>query len=607
MAIKLFEKYGPDRANAPTTGHPVGSIKNESVPGANDGTPLDQEWGNDYAGFDAALFAEAEITPSGLVDTAINSQRLQALIIAISANGAKIQTVADAKNNNLIKEGSLVILSDRGYGIFKAQSGETPDERRIIQSTVKPTLSFVLQDDPSNTIILRQWGLNGVDDTDILQDALDYANGRPVDVFGASNLNGTITGVTDVKLFNSAGSTITLSNALIFDNTNTNARFENIHFDATNVPNGVTNAWQVEVSGHAEFVHSDCKNAPRTNLSVARVDTVSGWGGDFSDAGRENFVDGGVNIGCGLILFGVKTSGKWYNPIAIDCWQMGVFINGTGTDICKNTVVYNPFVKNAQDNGIRCQPEDAAYLGVQDSGFVNPIVDGSQIDNIRINGTRCFCVGGRSTNSVGWSCKTDGGTDLLMEGIYSRGCQNGIGARVVVDLNGLIVKNCNVDATPVLQPIYVVQIDATKNVHNVSLEGNETQGGTQADLAVILMDKAKGLNISATGNTYKGVSTNNYREVWGTTEYCKSINNKVTKDGGNRSMINLSNCDHFAVMGFNGYDDAATSLWLIEANNGTTNSEVVNSAALNMASGVLVGGTDAAQVTDVGGNFITIG
>lgn len=79
MAIDIFDKYGPTRANAPTVDYPTGSIKNESVPGANDGTPLDQDWGNDYAGFDAALFAEAGITPDGNPDTAVASQRLEAI------------------------------------------------------------------------------------------------------------------------------------------------------------------------------------------------------------------------------------------------------------------------------------------------------------------------------------------------------------------------------------------------------------------------------------------------------------------------------------------------------------------------------------------------
>lgn len=78
MAIKIFEKFAP-RANPADGDYPYGSIKNESVPGAKDGTPLDAEWGNDYAGFDAELFAQAGVVPSGAPDKLGASQRVDAI------------------------------------------------------------------------------------------------------------------------------------------------------------------------------------------------------------------------------------------------------------------------------------------------------------------------------------------------------------------------------------------------------------------------------------------------------------------------------------------------------------------------------------------------
>lgn len=78
MAIKIYEKFAP-RANPADGDYPYGSIKNESVPGAKDGTPLDAVWANDYAGFDAALLADSETTPSGDPDTVGSSQRLEAI------------------------------------------------------------------------------------------------------------------------------------------------------------------------------------------------------------------------------------------------------------------------------------------------------------------------------------------------------------------------------------------------------------------------------------------------------------------------------------------------------------------------------------------------
>lgn len=78
MAIKIYEKFAP-RANPADGDYPYGSIKNESVPGAKDGTPLDAVWANDYAGFDAALLAQAGITPSGQPDKLGASQRVDAI------------------------------------------------------------------------------------------------------------------------------------------------------------------------------------------------------------------------------------------------------------------------------------------------------------------------------------------------------------------------------------------------------------------------------------------------------------------------------------------------------------------------------------------------
>jgi len=83
MATKIFNKYSP-RANAPDTDYPYGSIKNETVAGANDGTPLDQEWANDYEGYTQALLAQGNVVPSGDPDTVLVSDRMIALNNIIS-------------------------------------------------------------------------------------------------------------------------------------------------------------------------------------------------------------------------------------------------------------------------------------------------------------------------------------------------------------------------------------------------------------------------------------------------------------------------------------------------------------------------------------------
>lgn len=124
MAIKIYEKFAP-RANPASADYPYGSIKNESVLGAKDGTPLDAAWGNDYAGFDAALFAEAGITPSGQPDKLGASQRVDAMV---NMFGITFKTVADMKAATSLKDGQRVIWqgyysqSDGGgnWGIVKS-------------------------------------------------------------------------------------------------------------------------------------------------------------------------------------------------------------------------------------------------------------------------------------------------------------------------------------------------------------------------------------------------------------------------------------------------------------------------------------------------------
>ena len=78
MAIKIYEQFAPF-ANPADGDHPYGSFKNDSIPGAEDGTPLDAVWGNDLVGFTDALLAQAGIVPSGQPDTVGNSQRVDAI------------------------------------------------------------------------------------------------------------------------------------------------------------------------------------------------------------------------------------------------------------------------------------------------------------------------------------------------------------------------------------------------------------------------------------------------------------------------------------------------------------------------------------------------
>lgn len=91
--LKIYQRYAP-AAVAPTTAYPLGSIKNDSVPGADDGTPLEKDWGNNVEGFHQALMAEAALTASGTPDTVQVSQLLEAVkIVAASVVKTQMQNV----------------------------------------------------------------------------------------------------------------------------------------------------------------------------------------------------------------------------------------------------------------------------------------------------------------------------------------------------------------------------------------------------------------------------------------------------------------------------------------------------------------------------------
>ena len=73
MAIRPEDEYGT-RATPANADYPHGSAKNETTPGADDGTPYTADFRNDLWGFFQRLLEEAGITPNGDPDTVTDSQ-----------------------------------------------------------------------------------------------------------------------------------------------------------------------------------------------------------------------------------------------------------------------------------------------------------------------------------------------------------------------------------------------------------------------------------------------------------------------------------------------------------------------------------------------------
>lgn len=137
MAIKIYEEFAPF-ANVGDTNYPNGSIKDDSTPGAEDGTPLLAVWGNDYAGFDAALFADTGIVPSGDPDTVLSSQRLSAIkLIPINdlSQAYEFPTVAAYKAfTTAFPVGKVIKLLDRGAEFTVIAGTGTANTFNIIAS-----------------------------------------------------------------------------------------------------------------------------------------------------------------------------------------------------------------------------------------------------------------------------------------------------------------------------------------------------------------------------------------------------------------------------------------------------------------------------------------
>ena len=94
--LQIYNKYNPN-ANPANTDYPNGSGKDESVEGANDGTPLEMDWYNDELGFGESLLAQGRLTPSGNADTALVSDRLDGLRLA----ALRVQTACDYTGGDL--------------------------------------------------------------------------------------------------------------------------------------------------------------------------------------------------------------------------------------------------------------------------------------------------------------------------------------------------------------------------------------------------------------------------------------------------------------------------------------------------------------------------
>lgn len=127
MAINIKEAY-PANADSPSLDYTTGSFRNDSTPESEDGTPLEKGWANDFLGARDAILKQANITPSGDVETAEASDVLDALniiakqnasvqnMVVFDVSGVTNWTVPQELTDGLIKADVFVVGGGGGGG-----------------------------------------------------------------------------------------------------------------------------------------------------------------------------------------------------------------------------------------------------------------------------------------------------------------------------------------------------------------------------------------------------------------------------------------------------------------------------------------------------------
>lgn len=113
MALDLSVEY-PDNTAVPDANYPYGSARNNSAPKAKDGFGMEKAWINSQEGFFQKLLVEAGIEPSGLADTAVESDYFDALQATPVSLTRLVDGAASVTNgsNTLAMSPSAVGLSD---------------------------------------------------------------------------------------------------------------------------------------------------------------------------------------------------------------------------------------------------------------------------------------------------------------------------------------------------------------------------------------------------------------------------------------------------------------------------------------------------------------
>lgn len=172
MAISIAEEY-PGKTAGTNTNYPYGQARDVVSPGDGLGTPWKQGIVNDDQGFKQALLIEAGIVPSGVPDTAVASQYLQAIKALISDAQPVIRDrhfVRFQGNATIVKNSGGVLVSVLGVGYYEITlPSAAPDTNYMVFITGATgggeARSINLTNDPQTTTKFRIHCKYGGDNT----------------------------------------------------------------------------------------------------------------------------------------------------------------------------------------------------------------------------------------------------------------------------------------------------------------------------------------------------------------------------------------------------------------------------------------------------------
>ena len=217
------------RVTAADADNPYGSIKNETAPGANDGTQLIKRRSDNIFGFLYAAMVAASIVPDGDVETATSSQVLTALHTlyrgSVAVNLNNMQKIAAALNNDpnynttirAYIDGQITTLTNLLRGTVAANLNTLQELAAAINNdsdfhgTIDQRFTDLVDGAPSDLNTLNELAAAINDDADFhntittaISTAISDLN-LDVALAAVSNMTGNVRSLVDIVLAGASG------------------------------------------------------------------------------------------------------------------------------------------------------------------------------------------------------------------------------------------------------------------------------------------------------------------------------------------------------------------------------------------------------------------